>query len=405
MDGRAATALRWDGDRFDASGDAIYRVLPRGLWRLFSLVWLFFLVFPIYGLVHAHRTPGRVIATLAGMAIIIAAYLWLMLRRPFPGAALAPSATMPRLALLVALTACVLFLTLTESDDWYWFFVYAGIAAGVSLPARRAMGAIAGLMVVAAAVGGARVDWLQTGRIVLLVAAGGFGMVGVGRLIGAIGELRAARAEIARLVVAGERLRFARDLHDLLGHSLSTIAIKATLAYRLLPDAPERAMRELDDVQSVTQDALREVREAVTGYRQPTLAEELANAREILAAAGIAYECDNAAGTLPTAVESVAAWAVREGVTNIVRHSRARHVAIRIHRERDAVSAAITDDGSGDAHAMSGPPGDPGGSGLRGLAERAAAVGGRLDAHPCPTGGFHLAVTLPIEDEGLRAED
>lgn len=404
MDGRAATALRWDGDRFDASGDAIYRVLPRGLWRLFSLVWLFFLVFPIYGLVHAHRTPGRVIATLAGMAIIIAAYLWLMLRRPFPGAALAPSATMPRLALLVALTACVLFLTLTESDDWYWFFVYAGIAAGVSLPARRAMGAIAGLMVVAAAVGGARVDWLQTGRIVLLVAAGGFGMVGVGRLIGAIGELRAARAEIARLAVAEERLRFARDLHDLLGHSLSTIAIKAALAHRLLPGAPERAIRELEDVQTVTQEALKEVRDAVTGYRQPTLVTELANAREILAAAGIVCQCEDAADRLPPAVESVLAWTVREGVTNIIRHSHARNVTIRIQQAQETVRADIRDDGEGESVGTPASPG-AGGSGLHGLTERAAAIGGRLEAQSCPTGGFRLAVTVPIEREGLRTED
>jgi two-component system sensor histidine kinase DesK len=235
--------------------------------------------------------------------------------------------------------------------------------------------------------------------MVILIAAGGFGMIGVGHLIRTIHALRAARAEIARLAVAEERLRFARDLHDLLGHSLSTIAIKTALAHRLLPDAPERAMHELDDVQTVTQDALREVRDAVTGYRQATLATELANAREILAAAGIACQCDDGAGMLPPAIESVLAWTVREGVTNIVRHSRARHATIRFQHAHDAVSAEISDDGAGES------AGD-GGSGLRGLAERATAVGGQVEAQPRPTGGFRLAATLPLnQDEGLRTED
>ena len=253
-------------------------------------------------------------------------------------------------------------------------------------------------MVITAAVGVATVGWLQTGRIVFLVAAGGFGMIGVGHLIRTIRALRAARAEIARLAVADERLRFARDLHDLLGHSLSTIAIKTALAHRLLPDAPERAMHELEDVQTVTQEALKEVRDAVTGYRQPTLAAELANAREILAAAGISCQCEDATGTLPPAVESVLAWTVREGVTNIVRHSRARHATIRIRHEHDAIRADVSDDGEGEGAETPALPGT-GGSGLRGLAERAAAVGGQIEARPYPNGGFRLTVTLPLGND------
>ncbi|MCA1670092.1 MAG: sensor histidine kinase [Thermomicrobia bacterium] len=422
MDGQAALPLI-NTESLDASGqDAAYRVLPRGIWRLFSAVWLFFLIFPITGLLHLHPPVGRLLVSLIGMVIIVTVYLWLMVRRPFPGVALTPSATGLRLALLTLLTACVFFLSLTQGPDWYWYFVYAGLAAGVALPAHRAMWMIVGVMVVAAGVGGA-VDWLQMGRIVLLVAAGGFGMIGVGHLIRTIRELRAARAEIARLAVSEERLRFARDLHDLLGHSLSTIAIKTALAHRLLPDAPARAMRELDDVQTVTQEALKEVRDAVMGYRQPTLATELANAREILAAAGIACVVDAGVRgsefevrcptanpeprtfSLPTAIESVMAWTVREGVTNIVRHSRARHVTIRIRQEDDAICADITDDGEGGGIQKSPELSSIGrGSGLHGLAERAAATGGTMDAHACPTGGFRLAVTLPI-NKGLRIEE
>ena len=404
MDGERA-ALPWaESDTPEGAEDAHSRVVPRWIWRLFSLMWLFFLIFPITGLLHAHPAVGQLLVILIGMAGIVTLYLWLMLRRPFPSGALAPSARWLPLALLILLVACVLFLTKTESADWYWFFTFAGLAAGVAFPARHAAWAVVGLIVVAAGVGGA-FDWLQAARVVVVVAALGFGMIGVGHLIRTIHALRAARAEIARLAVAEERLRFARDLHDLLGHSLSTIAIKTALAHRLLPDAPERAMHELADVQTVTQEALKEVRDAVTGYRQPMLATELANAREILAAAGIACQCEDAACALPAAIASVLAWTVREGVTNIVRHSRAQHVTITIHRESDTVHADISDDGEGDATARSASPGTATGSGLRGLAERAAALGGQIEAHARPNGGFRLAVTLPISDEGRRTED
>jgi len=403
MDGQAATMPRTEDTR-EASGDAVYRVLPRGIWRLFSAVWLFFFLFPIYGLLRVHPAAGRLVVVVTGMAMIVGIYLWLMLHRPFPATMPTVPARWLQMALLALLTAWVIFLALTESKDWYWFFTYAGLATGVAFPARRAIGMIVGLMVITAAVGVPTVGWLQMGRIVFLVAAGGCSMIGVGHLIRTIRALRAARAEIARLAVAEERLRFARDLHDLLGHSLSTIAIKTALAHRLLPGAPERAIRELEDVQTVTQEALREVRDAVTGYRQPTLVTELANAREILAAAGIACQCDDAAGTLPPAVESVLAWTVREGVTNIVRHSRARNVTIRIQHEHHTVRADIRDDGAGESMDTPAAPGT-GGSGLRGLTERTAAVGGQIEARTHPTGGFRLAVTLPIEGEGLRTED
>jgi len=395
---RQTAAMPWtEDDTLEAVGDAVYRVLPRGIWRLFSVVWLFFLIFPITGLLHTRPTAGRLVVIVIGMAIIIAVYLWLMLRRPFPDAAPAPSAGWQPLALLTLLLACVLFLTMTESSDWYWFFTYAGLAAGVAFPARRAAWTTIGLIVIVAGVGGF-LDWLQMGRMMVLVAALGFGMIGMGHLIRTIRALRAARAEIARLAVAEERLRFARDLHDLLGHSLSTIAIKTALAYRLLPGTPERAMGELDDVQTVTQEALKEVRDAVTGYRRPTLATELANAREILAAAGIACQCDDASGTLPAAVESVLAWTVREGVTNTVRHSCARHATIRIRQEGDTVSVEITDDGEGRVAEPLASPRIGGGSGLRGVAERATAVGGQIDAQRCSTAGFRLAVTLSLSN-------
>ena len=126
-------------------------------------------------------------------------------------------------------------------------------------------------------------------------------------------ELCEARAELALSAVAAERERFARDLHDLLGHSLSVIAIKSELAGRLLPGSPERAAAEVADVEHVARQALREVREAVSGYRRPTLDDELEGARVALSAAGIDAEFERAPVPLDPEVEAVLAWAVREG--------------------------------------------------------------------------------------------
>ncbi|HET8631189.1 MAG TPA: ATP-binding protein, partial [Thermomicrobiales bacterium] len=138
--------------------------------------------------------------------------------------------------------------------------------------------------------------------------------------------------------------------------------------------------------------ALREVREAVAGYRQPALATELAGVRELLAAAGVEARIEQAVGPLPPAADAMLAWAVREGATNVVRHGRARHCLIRIARAGDTIRAEIADDGRG-----APPAAAPGGNGLAGLAERAAALGGRVAAGPREGGGFQLCVELPAE--------
>ena len=200
--------------------------------------------------------------------------------------------------------------------------------------------------------------------------------------------------------MAEERLRFARDLHDLLGHSLSLITLKSELAGRLLPAAPERAASEVHDIEGVARQALREVREAVTGYRQPALAEELESAREMLEAAGIRCRIENGAGTLPGTTDAVLAWAVREGVTNVIRHSGARSCEILVSRDGREIRAEITDDGRG-----SSPGPDGAGSGLSGLAERVAARGGESEAGPLAEGGFSLRVSLPLRGDATGEPD
>jgi two-component system sensor histidine kinase DesK len=220
------------------------------------------------------------------------------------------------------------------------------------------------------------------------------------RQVAAVADLRSAREELARMAVSEERLRFARDLHDLLGHSLSLITLKSELAGRLLPDKPEKAEAEVHDIEEVARQALGEVREAVAGYRQPTLEEELAGAGEMLEAAGIACRIENEAGMLPNAVDAVLAWAVREGTTNVIRHSRARHCRILLAREGEEVYAEITDDGEG----YQGESGGEAGSGLSGLYERVANLAGHVEAGSQPDGGFRLHVSLPTTGEAKVSE-
>jgi two-component system sensor histidine kinase DesK len=207
--------------------------------------------------------------------------------------------------------------------------------------------------------------------------------------------LHEARQGLADRAVADERDRIARDLHDVLGHSLSLIAIKSELAGRLLPRDPDGARIEIADVERVARESLASVRDTVSGARQPTLANELENARAVLEAAGIASTLDHRAGALAPADDAVLAWAVREAVTNVVRHSGARHAAIHTSRPMTTEAAIeVVDDGA-DGLAVAVVQGTDG-TGLRGLRDRLEAVGGRLEAGPLAAGGYRLSATIPV---------
>ncbi|MGF1431007.1 sensor histidine kinase [Kitasatospora sp. LaBMicrA B282] len=193
-----------------------------------------------------------------------------------------------------------------------------------------------------------------------------------------------ARAEVAHLASEAERARIARDLHDLLGHSLTVITVKSGLARRLATAGsdPARALQEITEVEELSRQTLTEVRAAVSGYREVTLAAELARGRELLRATGVLAE-------LPTATDQVApvhrelfGWVVREGLTNVVRHARATRCTVLL----SATSVEIRDDGVG------APA--PAGNGLTGLRERVAAAGGRVTAGPVDPHGWRRRVTL-----------
>ncbi len=372
--------------------------------QLFGLMWLLFLVYPVITLLQTRPLTARPLISLAALVIFAVVYAREVVLRRNWFAHLPTGRTPGSTWIVLAFLAAVpLALTLTYRDSsWLYLFIYTGTASSMTLPPRHASRIVAALTLCIAALGlGLHADWSTLLYVVLLIPASGYSIIGSIGMVRTIGELRAARAEIARLAVSEERLRFARDLHDLLGHSLSLIVLKSELAGRLVDAAPERAGPEIRDVESVARAALREVREAVAGYRQPTLVEEVRGAREMLAAAGISYWCDAAPVALPAATEAVLAWVVREGVTNVIRHSRSTRCTIHITRDAETVTLAVVDDGHGAACPEAGT-----GSGLRGLAERVAAQGGDVTASPDAAGGFRLCARLPLSpatDDALAA--
>jgi two-component system, NarL family, sensor histidine kinase DesK len=354
----------------------------------------------------------RLVLALAGLLIFVASYVWVMWPHPLSSGARAGVQSRRALLLLAILTVLVLFLSLSYDSAFLWLFVGVGAVAGITLPARSAFVAVMLLTLltlftgVGLSGGIARTDWLHIIPLVLLVRGLGQDIAGLARLARALSELHAARRELARLAVIEERLRLARDLHDLLGHTLSLITLKSELAGRLVESAPGRAAEEIREVEHVARQALREVREAVAGYRQPQLASELDAARQLLEAAGIACAIEHAAGTLPPATDAVLAWTIREGVTNVIRHSRAHHCTIRVMCARGRVCAEVVDDGAwrGSQQATT----DAAGSGLAGLGERVRGYGGQVEAGPLRTGGaggFRLWVELPIPESVTSAKE
>jgi two-component system sensor histidine kinase DesK len=208
-------------------------------------------------------------------------------------------------------------------------------------------------------------------------------------------KLRMAHEEIEQLAAVAERERIARDLHDVLGHTLSVIVLKSELAGRLIDRDPQRAAQEIADVEKTARTALSEVREAIGGYRSQGLPAEMELARNTLQAAGVSLACESPLPQLHAAEETVLCLAVREAVTNIVRHAQATHCRMRFTTSGDGYhSLLITDDG---AH-----PKLQEGNGLRGMRERVQSLGGRLSITTDP--GVTLLIELPqIASRQLKA--
>jgi two-component system sensor histidine kinase DesK len=202
-------------------------------------------------------------------------------------------------------------------------------------------------------------------------------------------RLRKANEEIENLAKVAERERIARDLHDVLGHTLSVITLKSELAGKLIDRDPVRARKEIGEVEEISRKALSDVRDAIRGYRSQGLVAELANAKTTLETAGLAVQCDAATTMkLPAVQESVLSLAVREAVTNVVRHAQARTCRMRLEQQNGSCRLEIQDDGRGSSNGE--------GNGLRGMRERVEMLGGTLRRNT--ESGTTLTITLPLKE-------
>ncbi|EME97715.1 two-component sensor histidine kinase [Streptomyces mobaraensis NBRC 13819 = DSM 40847] len=304
---------------------------------------------------------------------------------------------------LSGLAVLAFALNIGYRDYWQMCFPLLSVATGMVLRHRqRLMGIALGLLGLSCGLSWfVRPDDDSVGSVVAVswgTALGGLVAAAVLNLFEAITVLRDTREELAHAAVERERLRFSRDLHDLLGHTMSVIVVKAEAVRRLGPRNLEAALGQAADIEAVGRQALTEIREAVTGYREGSLTTELDNARSLLDASGITAEIRQSGPPLPPQTGVLLGWVVREGITNVVRHSGASRCEIEVRGKPDRVHLEITDNGTG---VGSGEPSaaSTGGNGLKGLAERLAAAGGSLSAAPDGRRGFRLVAELPVDDE------
>ena len=378
------------------------------IWRLYQLFWLLIcLYFPLAAMVSK---PGTWLRFAVGSLVLLffaVSYTWIMWPHPASQEARTPGRSRLSLLLLIALCLQVTVFSLLDGPAWLWSFIGVSAMAGVVLPMRRAgvvvvfLTALPLLITLSTHRGVVGIDWWWLIALMLVVRGLGLDMIGVSRLCSTIRELHAARRELARLAVIEERERLSRDLHDLLGQTLSVITLKSELARGLITEDPVRCAQELAEIEQVGRMTLREVRRTVAGYRQPRLSSELGGARQLLDAAGISSSIQELPGELPQPLDAVMAWTVREGITNVIRHSRARHCLLRFTRDQRWIRVEMLNDREEAAGTGLQCLGQ--GSGLPGLRERVNGLGGTMEAGPFLLEGepyFRLCVELPMQSRG-----
>lgn len=343
------------------------------------LIWWLYLGFFFVQAVVDHASHWQWFLNILGAMVFLALYWGIfLLEKPVP---------LVHVGGMVLLG--ILFLPYNAGGCTFFIFASAMVPFVVNTQAR----AVAGLAVIAA------VALTEC----LLLRAGGWEMfwatafpvfIGAGNVFFAERnrmnrQLRKANEEIENLAKVAERERIARDLHDVLGHTLSVITLKSELAGKLIDRDPQRAGKEIREVEQISRQALTDVRDAIRGYRSQGLVAELAQAKATLETAGLTVQCDAATTMkLPAVQESVLSLAVREAVTNVVRHAQARTCRMRLEQQNGSCRLEIQDDGCG---AFNGE-----GNGLRGMRERVEMLGGRLDR--TTEAGTTITITLPLKE-------
>ena len=343
------------------------------------LTWLGYLCFPVLEVLRQPRPFWYYVSVLVALGLFLAAYL-LVLQRPGPMGNAAATA----LSVVIAVLWHRIF-----GSSAIVFLLYAAVFAGFQASLPHATLLAVGLEAFLIA------QWRYGHTpppplIALGVAVAGI-TVGSGyiyRWLLANRQLRLARRQVERLAQAAERDRIARDLHDLLGHSLSLVVLKAELAKRLSRAQPDKLEPELGDIEKAAREALAQVRAAVRGYRSDGLMQEAERMRQTLADAGIECRLSAEPALLSPSGQSLLSLVLREAVTNILRHSRVRSCRIDIAPTTELVRLSVADDGLGRRGAAEG-------SGLTGMRERLEMAGGRLIIEDGP-GSTIIVAELPL---------
>ena len=342
-------------------------------YRVSYLVYL--LIYPIPWLIHGSATIPAVLFSVGAVGVFLLLYFAPYRNDRYYG--------LPE----IILTALLGFATSWTQADWLVFNIYATAMCACFQQPRQAILTILGLQ---AALFG--FVWLQN-KSMLHAGFGAFFSIityigtwmqwklGLQNL-----QLRKAQHEIRTLAATAERERIARDMHDLLGHSLTVISVKAELATRLFETHPDRAQHELQDITQIARTSLKEVREAVTGMNGASLQHELDRARKALEAASISLTVHHAEHLADHPQSSVLAMALREAVTNVIRHSGARNCTISFDCDAHGQPCAIRIEDDGASHSGRSPAPPQEGNGLRGMRTRLAAAGGSLMLSHTPRG-------------------
>jgi two-component system sensor histidine kinase DesK len=364
---------REGGGRATPSGRIVRLVL--------TTMFLLYLVGPVVQVYDAPHSAGVRFAVVTAVLVYAAVFLTVTVPERWRSRSV-------RIVSFVVMFGCGLVLALLLGPDDLVYMTYVISMALIQLPPL--FGLVFGLSVTAALLVGTEiVDGTPNINSVSILVVLTMALFSTRQVIASNAELREARDEIAALTLAEERARMARDLHDVLGHSLTTITVKAGLARRILESSGdgERAVAELRDVESLSRNALSDVRSTVSGYRKASLPAELVGARVALQAAEIVADLPHAVDNVPAELQEPFAYVLREGVTNVIRHSGARRCEVRLGESW----IEIRDDGVG---GVSSSGRGPAGHGLAGLVERLAQVGGSLTAGPDPDGGFRVRAAV-----------
>ncbi|WP_162605597.1 sensor histidine kinase [Jiangella ureilytica] len=351
-----------------------------------ALVWAVVLAPTAAGIYQHHYPPGWAIAGYVSLAGFVAAFYYVFTRAAVARRSGDPVPCSIRRFGFIGLSVLGALVVGFAGENGVVVWFVLSQAALVLMGRREAWATIGSICVAVVAVPWSLgLEWEVNAWFLVAILGSSWATDAIFRLRDTNQRLTRAQEQIASMAVEQERLRFARDLHDVVGHSLTAATVKAQLARRLVDSDDDRAKAELREVEGLLREALRDVRGTVAGYREVTLTSELVRAATVLEAAGVTADLPRAVDHVPAQWSELFGWVLREAVTNVVRHSHAHYCRVTVAVD----TIEIWNDG-----AVGAAPGESASSGLVGLRERVEGAGGTLVAGPGGDGGWRVVARV-----------